>query len=99
MPRARPRVQVCVKRFHGRCLLCGEDDYAVLHAHRPCEGGPYQWGNVMTLCANCHMRVHAGRVEVLGRFWSTAGYYVWRVIDEGCERFLPDVKKEQVCQR
>lgn len=75
----------------GRCVLCGEGNPAVLDAHRAlAPGGRYAWGNVMVACANCHRRMHAGEVEVLGRHPTSAGRHVWRVREQGVERFIPD---------
>jgi hypothetical protein len=96
MPKRRPPVKECVKRFHGRCLLCAENVPEVLDGHRPLPGsagGRYVWGNIMTLCATCHRKVHAGLVTIHGRYLSTAGYYVWHCTVGGVERWVPDTPK------
>lgn len=56
-PGARTRAKRWVKSQP--CQMCG---YSRLpsQAHRPQAGGPYAFGNMTALCANCHGEVHAG---------------------------------------
>lgn len=48
-----------------RCVICDHKDSLHLHHVKPvAEGGPNATGNLVTLCANCHMAVHQGLVKV-----------------------------------
>lgn len=76
------------KRLDGKCYFCPINDYALLDAHRIQEGGSYDWFNCLTLCANCHRKVHSGRIKVFRKYLSTSGHWVLHYIDEeGVERF------------
>jgi hypothetical protein len=84
-------VQECRKRFVGRCTLCGSRDFASLDAHRilpGSEGGRYQWANLLVLCANCHRLVHAGQIEILGRYLSTSGRHHIHYRQDGIENWV-----------
>jgi hypothetical protein len=81
-------IQGRLKRIDGRCLLCDERDLTVLDAHRITPGGGYGAGLVATLCACCHRRVHAGQVEVLARYKSTAGRDCLHVREAGADRWI-----------
>jgi hypothetical protein len=89
----RPRRQVCYKRYYGKCLLCDESRYEALECHRVVpgpEGGTYQDGNVVVLCANHHSLVTAGAIRILALRPSTFAQWVAQVIDEdGTERWVP----------
>lgn len=85
------RKQVCKKKFIGRCLLCGEEDYRLLEAHRPNKGG-YCHENILTCCVRCHTLVHAGDIEILGRHWvhgERPGWY-WMVRRNGATELILD---------
>lgn len=48
-----------------RCVICSHKESLHLHHVEPvAEGGPNATGNLVTLCANCHMAVHQGLVKV-----------------------------------
>lgn len=88
----KPPKKTIIKKFHGRCLVCGEDNPSLLDAHRPVQGkdnGKYLWGNVFTACANCHRRIHSGEIVVHRRHLSSAGW-VWHCLIEGKEVWIPD---------
>ena len=79
------------KLYDGRCVICGDDDPAVLDAHRivPGEkGGRYTRGNIVTLCANCHRRTHAGDI-VLDRYYGSTRGPVLHCWVEAEEHWLP----------
>lgn len=91
--RRRPRLQQCVKRLYGRCLLCGEARYEALQCHRVVPGannGVYREGNVVVLCANCHSLVTAGVVKVHAIHPSTFAQFVVHYTDaDGNEHWKP----------
>ena len=65
-----------VKRVHKQCQICGEDNYALLDAHRivpGSEGGKYRNMNTLCTCCKCHRRMHAGEIVVEGKYKSTGG--------------------------
>mgnify|MGYP000264007026 CR=1 FL=1 len=88
----KPRLQECLKRYVGKCLLCDESRYEALECHRVvpgCDGGKYAHGNVVVLCGNCHALVTAGVVTVHSLHGDTAGRQVARVTDaEGREQWV-----------
>lgn len=78
------------KRADGKCYFCGQDDYSLLDAHRIVEGakgGKYTDFNTLTVCALCHRKIHSGRIQILGRHYSTAGRYVLHYIEDGEEKW------------
>lgn len=80
------------KKNEGSCRICGEDDYSVLDVHRIQEGkdgGKYNFLNSVTLCSNCHRRIHDGKIEIIGKFLCSDGTYKIMIIDEnGEEKFI-----------
>ena len=74
-----------------KCTFCPESDYNVLDVHRIVEGkdgGKYTDQNTVVVCACCHRKIHAGEIEVLGKFYSTAGRYVVNYRHHGEEKFV-----------
>ena len=56
--------------FDKECFFCGENRYELLDAHRIFEGkdgGTYNWWNMITTCASCHRKCHAGIIKILGK--------------------------------
>lgn len=82
------RVQVARREYDGRCLLCGERDRVALECHRIEAGSRYTWGGTVTLCGNCHARVHAGAVRVVRWTATTRGEPVLHVEESGVPRFI-----------
>lgn len=85
MAKKRYTKKQCRKRFDGKCFFCGIADYDLLDSHRIFEGqdgGKYNWDNVMTCCALCHRKCHAGIIKVLGKHPSTSGRWFVNYIDE-----------------
>jgi len=77
------------KRVARRCLLCGESDYAALDAHRivpGATGGKYAAANIVSMCANCHRKVHDGSV-VIDRWYPSTNGRVLRYTENGDERW------------
>lgn len=44
----------------------------------------------MTVCANCHERVHDGQIIIKGRFLCSGGYYVVIYEEDGREKIKKD---------
>ena len=61
------------KRVDGKCFVCKETQYEILDAHRIVEGGTYHPVNVVTLCSNCHRKVHSGEIKFDRKYTSTLG--------------------------
>lgn len=73
------------KLYDKKCFFCEEDDYAILDAHRilpGAEGGTYDWINTLTVCSNCHRRIHAGEILVDRKYGSTGGLVLHYFIGE-----------------
>lgn len=64
------------KLSDGCCFFCKEANYALLDCHRIVEGSKYEHGNTVTLCANCHRRVHAGEITIDRRYLRSDGKWV-----------------------
>lgn len=85
------RKQEVIKRIAGKCHLCSESDYHVLDAHRIIpgrEGGKYYNENIVILCSNCHRRVEAGEIQILGRYKSSNGKLVLHIKKDEQEQWL-----------
>jgi 5-methylcytosine-specific restriction endonuclease McrA len=82
-----------IKKLHDKeCFFCGEKEYDLLDGHRIIEGqdgGTYNWWNILTLCSNCHRRVHAGIIKILGKYKCMGGnkLSVIHYIENGEEKF------------
>jgi hypothetical protein len=57
------------------CEVCGEKDKSTLHKHHiiertqlECTNDDY---NLAVLCANCHSKVHSGKIKIIGIYPST----------------------------
>ena len=79
------------KLFHGECLVCKEDNYDLLDAHRIVEGGPYIASNIVVMCPTCHRRTHTGEIRFDRKYDTTKGktlLHWWR----GDEELWTEVK-------
>jgi hypothetical protein len=73
------------KKRDGKCYFCGEEDYDLLDVHRIREGangGKYTDFNTVTTCSNCHRKIHAGKIQIHGRHFSTAARYILHFTNE-----------------
>jgi len=64
------------KRQQKKCFFCEEMDLDLLDVHRivpGAEGGKYTHYNSLVCCCKCHRKIHSGKIEVVGKFMSTAG--------------------------
>lgn len=78
------------KKSDGNCKFCGEKEYCVLDAHRitPGEdGGRYENLNVVTCCANCHRKIHEGKIKVDRMYPSTKGWLLHYFDESGEEHW------------
>jgi hypothetical protein len=78
------------KRIDKRCYFCGCDDYELLDVHRILpgeEGGKYTDWNMVTTCCMCHRKIHAGKIKVLGRYFSTRGNVIHFIDEDGQEQY------------
>jgi len=76
------------KKLDGECYFCGEKNYSILDCHRILpgkDGGQYNSINTITICANCHRKVHAEQIIVHGRYFCTNAKYVLHYTDENGE--------------
>lgn len=59
------------------CEVCGFDNPAALHIHhiipRTDPRSSNNLNNLSVLCSNCHNRVHAGDITIIGVYSGTAG--------------------------
>ncbi len=75
----------------GKCLFCGESDYALLDIHRIIEGknlGKYHKHNCLVACSNCHRRIHDGQIKIDRYYPCTGGIDKLRVIIDDKEFYL-----------
>lgn len=85
--------KVLKKKLDGKCCFCQEANYELLDCHRirpGAEQGEYTLGNTITVCSNCHRKIHAGKIEVLGKHFSTSGRYMIHYVENGEERFAQE---------
>lgn len=73
------------KKIDKNCFFCGCQDYDLLDAHRiiyGSDGGKYKDFNILTVCSNCHRKIHSNKIKILGKHFSTSGKYIINYIDE-----------------
>ena len=78
------------KMVEGRCRFCGESDPSLLDSHRivpGSAGGVYHERNEVTVCANCHRRVHAGTIVIDRKYLSTHKGWILHYWLDGVERW------------
>jgi hypothetical protein len=69
------------KKECGQCAVCDEPIYSILDVHRIEAGGKYNRGNCVTLCCKCHRLHHAGKLNILEKRYSTAGWVLFLEIN------------------
>lgn len=78
------------KHIDKKCHFCEEDQYSLLDVHRikpGKEGGKYTKGNTVTVCANCHRKIHSGTIEIKGRYLTTTGSHIINYLEDGREQW------------
>ena len=79
------------KKNDKQCYFCGESDYCKLQCHRIQEGkdeGRYVDFNVITVCANCHLRIHDNQIKIDRKYFCTNGLYLLHYWDDGVEFWM-----------
>jgi len=79
------------KSIQSSCKICNDDNKAILDVHRILEGangGEYTRWNSICLCSNCHRKVHAGQIKILGHKRSTNGLLVEIKNDDGEVKYI-----------
>lgn len=64
------------KKIDKKCYFCEECDYSLLDVHRityGANGGKYKKYNTVTVCSNCHRRIHSGSIKIDRYYQSTKG--------------------------
>ena len=74
------------KRRSRECQICGENNYKLLDVHRIKWGGKYSFDNCVSLCTNCHRKVHSGIIEIKGWKHSSIGR-ILHFIENNEEKF------------
>ena len=70
------------------CFFCKEDNYNLLDSHRIISGeenGKYIWDNVVTVCSNCHRKIHSGEINIEKKYRCTNGGFVIKYMINGFE--------------
>lgn len=79
------------KAKEGKCRVCGISDYSLLDVHRiipGCENGEYIPSNSVSLCSNCHRKVHDGKIIIHRYYLSSSGSKLLHIFDNGEEKFV-----------
>lgn len=71
--------KIAKKKFNKKCYFCEETNYSLLQVHRiveGCVGGKYTELNTVTVCANCHCKIHSGTIRIDRKYLSSSGKYI-----------------------
>ena len=75
MARRKKTGILSVKRPKIACEVCGESNKSVLHSHHIVERGEINSNNndynIGIVCSNCHNKIHAGELRIIGVFPGT----------------------------
>lgn len=77
------------KKIVGKCVLCEENNQALLDVHRiefGSKGGKYTRQNSLVTCCACHRKIHAGQITIDRKYNSTDGPVV-RYFEGGEEKW------------
>jgi hypothetical protein len=78
------------KRCDKHCYFCDCDIYELLDVHRIVEGkdgGKYTDWNMCTACCLCHRKIHTNIIQILGKHYSTKGYVIHYIDENGIEHW------------
>jgi hypothetical protein len=73
------------KNQDGECYFCGNNERCLLDVHRiqeGADGGRYTEFNSVVSCVVCHRKIHAGKIKIHGRHFSTTGRYILHFTNE-----------------
>jgi len=74
------------KKLDKKCIICKESHINTLDVHRIVEGcndGTYELDNTITVCANCHRKIHHSKsITILGWAFSSSGRLLHCIIDD-----------------
>jgi hypothetical protein len=94
-------VKGSVKPKKIKCEICAESSKSVLHYHhiipQTDPGCTDDWINVCIVCSNCHNKIHADEIKVIGIFPSTQLPYKRTLVYEKngiCN--VPGIDKEYI---
>jgi len=75
-----------------KCPFCGEEERSTFNIHRwkveGKDGGKYTKYNSISCCCNCHAKIHAKEIIILGKFFSTAGEVLIYLDEDGKENII-----------
>lgn len=78
------------KKLDKKCFFCKTDEYCILDVHRilPGEkGGKYQELNTITVCSNCHRKIHNDKIKIDRKYPSTHGWVLHYFDEKGNEHW------------
>lgn len=78
------------KRCDKKCYFCDCETYELLDVHRIIEGkngGKYTEWNMCTTCCMCHRKIHSNIIKILGKYYSTKGYVIHYIDENGVEHW------------
>jgi hypothetical protein len=72
------------------CYFCEQSEYIFLEVHRiveGCQGGEYSEFNSISVCAHCHIKIHAGIIKIDRKYLTTNGKYKLHYFENGEEKW------------
>lgn len=75
------------KLIDKKCYFCKCDQYELLDVHRIKFGGEYTEFNTVCCCALCHRKIHAGKIRVDRKYYSTKGWVLHYFDENGQEHW------------
>ncbi len=83
--------KTALKKMQGKCCFCDVTDYSCLHVHRIVygeHGGKYHCNNCISVCSNCHAKIHDGQIVIDKKYKSSLGKSVLHYWEGGLEKWL-----------
>lgn len=91
MPKRKRLInKIFKKKQVKKCYFCPVDDYEALHVHRIVYGehdGVYSDYNTLVVCANCHSRIHSGKIVIDRKYLRSNGKWVLHYWIDGEEKW------------
>ncbi len=90
MPRRKLVNKIAKKRTDKKCYFCFCNEYALLDLHRiieGCQGGDYSEFNTVTVCSNCHRRIHADVIKIDRKYRTSDGRWKLHFWESGEEKW------------